>query len=60
MGEYYRWLVVGTLHIGLLLVQVVDEDPKSASAALWTRLGTDDFDLTTSEQEIIKQFPDEE
>ena len=59
MGEYYSWLVVGTLHIDLLLVQVVDEDPKSASAALWTRLGTDDFDLTTSEREIIKQFLDE-
>lgn len=40
-------------------VQVVDEDPESASAALWTRLGTDDFDLTTSEREIIKQFLDE-
>ncbi|GJS83585.1 phosphoglucan phosphatase DSP4, amyloplastic [Tanacetum coccineum] len=40
-------------------VQVVDKDPESASAALWTRLGTDDFDLTTSEREIIKQFLDE-
>ncbi|PWA50247.1 phosphoglucan phosphatase DSP4, amyloplastic [Artemisia annua] len=38
---------------------VVDEDPESASAALWTRLGTDDFDLTSSEREIIKQFLDE-
>nr|GEX98340.1 phosphoglucan phosphatase DSP4, amyloplastic [Tanacetum cinerariifolium] len=40
-------------------VQVVDKDPESASAALWMRLGTDDFDLTTSEREIIKQFLDE-
>ncbi|PWA78969.1 phosphoglucan phosphatase DSP4, amyloplastic [Artemisia annua] len=40
-------------------VQVVDEDPESASAALWTRLGTDDFDLTASEREIIKHFLDE-
>ncbi|KAL8193143.1 hypothetical protein R6Q57_027047 [Mikania cordata] len=44
------------LHRELL---VVDKDPESISAALWKRLGADDFDLTTNEQEIIKQFLDE-
>ncbi|PWA85107.1 phosphoglucan phosphatase DSP4, amyloplastic [Artemisia annua] len=39
--------------------EVVDEDPESASATFWTKLGTDDFDLTTSEREIIMQFLDE-
>ncbi|KAD7479972.1 hypothetical protein E3N88_03108 [Mikania micrantha] len=40
-------------------IQVVDKDPESISAALWKRLGADDFDLTTNEREIIKQFLDE-
>ncbi|KVI09671.1 phosphoglucan phosphatase DSP4, amyloplastic isoform X1 [Cynara cardunculus var. scolymus] len=39
-------------------ILVVDNDPESISAALWTRLGSDDFDLTTNEREIIKQFLD--
>ncbi|KAK9061310.1 hypothetical protein SSX86_018490 [Deinandra increscens subsp. villosa] len=40
-------------------IQVVDKDPESISAALWKRLGADDFDLTTNEREIIKRFLDE-
>ncbi|KAI7749844.1 hypothetical protein M8C21_027509 [Ambrosia artemisiifolia] len=40
-------------------VMVVDKDPESISAALWKRLAADDFDLTTNEREIIKQFLDE-
>ncbi|XP_071710323.1 phosphoglucan phosphatase DSP4, amyloplastic-like [Rutidosis leptorrhynchoides] len=45
-------------------IQVSDNDPESLSTALWERLGSDDFDLTTNEREIILQFlnecPDEE
>ncbi|XP_076957310.1 phosphoglucan phosphatase DSP4, amyloplastic-like [Bidens hawaiensis] len=40
-------------------IQVVDKDPESISAVLWKRLAADDFDLTTNEREIIKQFLDE-
>ncbi|KAL9995264.1 putative AMP-activated kinase, glycogen-binding protein [Helianthus debilis subsp. tardiflorus] len=40
-------------------IEVVDKDPESISAVLWKRLGADDFDITTNEREIIKQFLDE-
>lgn len=40
-------------------MQVSDNDPESVSTALWERLGSDDFDLTTNEREIIMQFLDE-
>lgn len=40
-------------------MQVADKDPESISAAWWTRLGADDFDLTTNEREIIKKFLEE-
>ncbi|PWA70196.1 phosphoglucan phosphatase DSP4, amyloplastic [Artemisia annua] len=51
--------VVETTKYFAITVNFVDEDPESASATFWTRLGTDDFDLTTSEREIIMQFLDE-
>ncbi|KAL0303472.1 UNVERIFIED_CONTAM: Phosphoglucan phosphatase DSP4, amyloplastic [Sesamum radiatum] len=45
-------------------VKVIDEDPSSISAAIWTRLTGDDPDLSTNERLIITQFleacPDED
>ncbi|KAL0298987.1 UNVERIFIED_CONTAM: Phosphoglucan phosphatase DSP4, amyloplastic [Sesamum radiatum] len=45
-------------------VKVIDDDPSSISAAIWTRLIGDDPDLSTSERLIITQFleacPDED
>ncbi|KAI3705510.1 hypothetical protein L1987_75749 [Smallanthus sonchifolius] len=40
-------------------IQVSDDDPKSLTTALWERLGSDDFDLTTSERQVIRQFLDD-
>ncbi|CAI9302978.1 unnamed protein product [Lactuca saligna] len=39
-------------------IQVSDNDPKSVSSELWGRLACDDFDLSTNEREIIRQFLD--
>lgn len=45
-------------------VKVIDDDPSSISAAIWTRLIGDDPDLSTNERLIITQFleacPDED
>ncbi|XP_024970723.1 phosphoglucan phosphatase DSP4, amyloplastic-like isoform X2 [Cynara cardunculus var. scolymus] len=40
-------------------IQVSDNDPESVSSALWERLGADDFDLTTNERDVIRQFLDD-
>ena len=39
--------------------QVSNNDPESASTALWERLASDDFDLTTDERQVIRKFLDE-
>ncbi|KAL0401675.1 UNVERIFIED_CONTAM: Phosphoglucan phosphatase DSP4, amyloplastic [Sesamum latifolium] len=45
-------------------VKVIDDDPSSISAAIWTRLTGDDPDLSTNERLIVTQFleacPDED
>ncbi|KAF5790103.1 putative tyrosine specific protein phosphatase [Helianthus annuus] len=40
-------------------LQVSDDDPESLSTALWERLLSDDFDLTTDERQVVKQFLDD-
>nr|XP_043616630.1 phosphoglucan phosphatase DSP4, amyloplastic-like [Erigeron canadensis] len=40
-------------------IEVIDNDPESVSTALRERLGSDDFDLTSNEREIIMKFLDE-
>ncbi|KAL0322191.1 UNVERIFIED_CONTAM: Phosphoglucan phosphatase DSP4, amyloplastic [Sesamum calycinum] len=51
-------------HNQSVLKLVIDDDPSSISAAIWTRLIGDDPDLSTSERLIITQFleacPDED
>ncbi|KAL8231945.1 hypothetical protein R6Q57_001723 [Mikania cordata] len=39
-------------------IQVSDDDPESLTTALWERLSSDDFDLTSNERLVIKQFLD--
>ncbi|XP_076898154.1 phosphoglucan phosphatase DSP4, amyloplastic-like isoform X2 [Bidens hawaiensis] len=39
-------------------IKVSNDDPESLTTALWERLGSDDFDLTTDERQVIRQFLD--
>ncbi|KAI3751562.1 hypothetical protein L2E82_22651 [Cichorium intybus] len=38
---------------------VSDNDTESVSSVLWGRLGSDDFDLTSNERDIVRRFLDE-
>ncbi|KAI3751686.1 hypothetical protein L2E82_22777 [Cichorium intybus] len=40
-------------------IQVSDNDTESVSSVLWGRLGSDDFDLTSNERDIVRRFLDE-